>query len=175
MAEPAVPSTSRHGLRRSARFSGMPPLRIQPPSLLAPQRPFRMRFRAQQHLRRAAEIRAVREQGQRVECRAFTVWWKRRAQNAEAAIASRDAGAAREVLSNARVCVIASGAAVGDAVRRNRAKRRLRDVFRQHQDAVPRDCDLLLIARRAVIECPMLELETRFSDACRRMQAETRT
>jgi ribonuclease P protein component len=66
--------------------------------------------------------------------------------------------------------VIASTAAVGVAVRRNRAKRRLREVFRQHQAAVPRDCDLLLIARAAVVDCPMPELEKRFTDACRKIE-----
>lgn len=70
-----------------------------------------------------------------------------------------------------RVCVIASTAAVGNAVRRNRAKRRLREIFRQHQTAVPRDCDLLLIARHAATEAPMPELVTRFTDACRRIES----
>ena len=124
-----------------------------------------MRFRAEQHLRRASEIRAVRERGRRVECRAFTVWWKQRdavANNATAA----------EVIDGPRACVIASTAAVGIAVRRNRAKRRLREVFRQHQDAVPRNCDLLLIARGAVVDCPLAELEQRFAEACRKIGGE---
>lgn len=122
-----------------------------------------MRFRAEQHLRRQSEIRAVRERGQRVDCRAFTVWWKR-----------RDAGTdpAATVLEGPRACVIASTAAVGVAVRRNRAKRRLREIFRQHQAAVPSDCDLLLIARAAIVDCPMPELEKRFTDACRRIESD---
>jgi len=113
-----------------------------------------MRFRTEQHLRRPRDIRAVREEGQRVECRAFTLWWKQRE------IGSPDI---------ARVCVIASTAAVGNAVRRNRAKRKLREVFRRQQRTVPLRCDLLLIARRAVVDCPMPELETRFVEACRRI------
>ncbi|HEY1107432.1 MAG TPA: ribonuclease P protein component, partial [Opitutaceae bacterium] len=78
-----------------------------------------MRFRAEQHLRRQNDIRAVREKGRRIDCRAFTLWWKRR----DPAIA--DAPPAPPL---PRVCVIASTAAVGNAVCRNRAKRRLREV-----------------------------------------------
>lgn len=110
-----------------------------------------MRFRAEQHLRRQADIRGVREQGQRVDCRAFTVWWKRRDPATTAA---------------SRVCVIASGNAVGNAVRRNRAKRRLREIFRQQQSHVPSECDLLLIARAATLTWSMPDLEKKFVEAC---------
>ncbi len=117
-----------------------------------------MRFRPEQHLRRQCDIRAVREQGRRVDCRAFTVWWKRRASPATEKAASLSA--------TPRVCVIASGAAVGNAVRRNRAKRRLREVFRHQQHRVPAGCDLLLIARAAVVQQPLAELEKKFTEAC---------
>ena len=69
--------------------------------------------------------------------------------------------------SLSRVCVIASGAAVGNAVRRNRAKRRLRELFRHNQSAVPAGVDLLLIARAAVTDCPLPDLTRRFHEACR--------
>jgi ribonuclease P protein component len=115
-----------------------------------------MRFRAEQHLSRQADIRAVREQGRRVDCRAFTIWWKFR-------------GATPAAGESPRVCVIASTAAVGQATLRNRAKRRLREVFRHQQHQVPRHCDLLLIARGAVDKCPMRELEAKFTEACQRI------
>lgn len=118
-----------------------------------------MRFHAAQHLRRPTEIRAVREQGRRVECRAFTLWWKLRA----------DTTATDPVKAAARVCVIASGKAVGGAVRRNQAKRRLREVFRLHQQQVPANCDLLLIAREAATNWPLPELEKRFVEGCRQI------
>jgi ribonuclease P protein component len=116
-----------------------------------------MRFRAEQHLRRQSDIRSVREQGRRLDCRAFTVWWK-----------LRDRPASDTLLDPAppRVCVIASTNAVGAAVQRNRAKRRLREVFRHQQHRVPPGCDLLLIARAAATTWPMAELETKFADAC---------
>lgn len=120
-----------------------------------------MRFHAEQHLRRPAEISAVRERGQRVDCRAFTLWWKRREPMAVTAPAS----------ARARVCVIASTKAVGGAIQRNRAKRRLREVFRLQQAHVPADCDLLLIARSSATTWPLPELEKRFVDACRAMTA----
>ena len=105
-----------------------------------------MRFRPEQHLRRQSDIRAVREQGRRIDCRAFTVWWKRRetpavSENANAGPAPASAPAHVPIsLSAPRVCVIASTAAVGHAVRRNRAKRRLREIFRRHQSLVPSGC-----------------------------------
>jgi ribonuclease P protein component len=112
-----------------------------------------MRFRTEQHLRRQADIRGVREQGRRIDCRAFTVWWKTRPDDSAASPAPR-------------VCVIASTAAVGHAVLRNRAKRRLREVFRQEQSRVPAGCDLLLIARSAAGTAPLPELQKKFTDAC---------
>ena len=120
-----------------------------------------LRFRPEQHLRRPGEIRAVREQGRRIECRAFTLWWKQRAETT----------GSEPNNPPPRVCVIASTKAVGIAVRRNRAKRRLREVYRHHQHLVPPNCDLLLIARAAVLTSPMTELENRFADACRQIQS----
>lgn len=113
-----------------------------------------MRYRPEQHLRRQSEIRAVREQGRRIDCRDFTVWWKWRATPAPA---------------GARVCIVAAAAVVGGAVRRNRAKRRLREIFRQHQQAVPARCDLMLIARPATLDRPLPELARKFTEACARI------
>ena len=124
-----------------------------------------MGFRPEQHLRRQRDIRAVREQGRRLECRAFTVWGKRRAP-ASPGVPSAPADAATAPGAQPRVCVIASTAAVGHAVLRNRAKRRLREVFRQQQHLVPAHCDLLLIARSAATTLELPELQRRFSDAC---------
>lgn len=120
-----------------------------------------MRFPAEQHLRRQQEIRAVREQGRRIECGAFTIWWKKRA--APTTNAPFD--------PSPRVCVIASSKAVGGAVLRNRAKRRLREVFRHQQHLVPPGCDLLLIARLATTKWPLPELENKFAEACRQISA----
>ncbi len=71
----------------------------------------------------------------------------------------------------ARACVIASTAAVGNAVHRNRAKRRLRELFRAHQKNLPAHCDFLLIARAAVNRRPFPELEKNFLHACAQISA----
>ena len=67
-----------------------------------------------------------------------------------------------------RLGIIASRR-LGGAVVRNRAKRRLREVFREKQHLVPATCDLLMIARAATVDRPITELQTRFSDACRQI------
>ncbi len=115
-----------------------------------------MRFRPEQHLRRQDEIRAVRTEGRRLDARALTIWWRPRplAPVASAAVAVP------------RACVIASKAAVGNALHRNRAKRRLRELFRAHQGRLPAHCDFLLIARAAAYDRPFAELEKNFLQAC---------
>ena len=115
-----------------------------------------MKFLPAQRLTRAREIRAVREQGSKLDCRAFTLWWKHRAETPGAG-------------SGARVCVIASTASVGQAVNRNRAKRRLREIFRHQQTGVPAGCDLLMIARPGTLTWPLPRLEETFVEACRRI------
>ena len=143
-----------------------------------------MRFRPEQHLRRQSDIRTVREQGRRVDCRAFTLLWMRRPTPVSASPANADAGfsadssakvpssgdASRKTenptMAGTRVCVVASTSAVGAAVQRNRAKRRLREVFRHQQNLVPAGCDLMLIARAAATRWPLVELEKKFAEAC---------
>ncbi len=121
-----------------------------------------MRFRPEQHLSRQRDIRAVREKGRRIDCRAFTVWWKPRDQAPTGIVSTSGV-----FVSTSRVCVIASTAAVGAAVQRNRAKRRLRELFRLQQHLVPPACDLLLIARAGARTWDFPELQKRFSEACR--------
>ncbi len=112
-------------------------------------------MRPGQHLRRQSDIQAVRRQGARVDCTAFTVWWK-----------ARPGGAAQ-----ARACFVAPGQAVGAAVQRNRAKRRMREVFRLHQDLLPPSCDLLLVARQPVNRWPFARLERAFAEASARIRS----
>jgi ribonuclease P protein component len=116
------------------------------------------RFRPEQHLRRAGDFRRVREQGRRIDGGAFTLWWRCR----EAAGGAPDTGPAR-------VGVVASTAAVGSAVRRNAAKRRLRELFRRNQQLVPAGMDLILIARSALNRLRFPVVESRFAEACRRL------
>jgi ribonuclease P protein component len=109
-----------------------------------------LRLRASQRVKRNADFRAAREQGRRIDCGAFMLTWRIRPDSAAAA----------------RVGVVASRAAVGGAVERNRAKRLLREVFRQHQLLVPAGLDLVLTARGAILRLPLPELAQRFAYAC---------
>lgn len=130
-----------------------------------------MRFRPEQHLRRQSDIRAVREKGRRFECRAFTIWWKPRGAVPARALGDPAALPGVSPINAPRVCVIASTAAVGRAVQRNRAKRRLREVFRHQQHRLPIHGDLLLIARTGATTWPLPELEKRFIEACQHLAA----
>jgi ribonuclease P protein component len=58
---------------------------------------------------------------------------------------------------------------VGDAVHRNRAKRRLREIYRHHQTLVPSGLDLVLTARAALLRLEFSEVEQRFTQACRQL------
>lgn len=129
-----------------------------------------MRYRPEQRLRRQRDFRAAREQGRRIECGGFTLWWYRRqALACDAQVADEKNLTELDRYPGARVGVVASRAAVGGAVERNRAKRRLREVFRAHQDLVPPGIDLLLIARRSANEVPYEELKNRFAAACAKL------
>ncbi|MEJ6603398.1 MAG: ribonuclease P protein component [Verrucomicrobiia bacterium] len=112
-----------------------------------------MRFRAASHLRRPREFMKVRSEGRRYHCGGFVLW-----------AASRSDDTVTE--SGPRVGFVASKAAVGNAVARNRAKRRLRDVYRHHQNLVSPGTDLILQARRSLNGLEYSEIERRFLKAC---------
>lgn len=114
-----------------------------------------MRFRPEQHLRRPGDFRVVREQGRRLACGFFTLWCLARSDDS--------AGPLR------RIGFVASTAAVGGAIQRNRAKRRLRDVFRRHQELAPAGCDLVIAARSALNRASLPALEAEFVTACRKL------
>jgi ribonuclease P protein component len=119
-----------------------------------------VRFRPEQHLRLQTDFRNLRTQGRRIDGGAFTLWWR-----------SRDVAGTATPLP-VRVGVVASIASVGPAVRRNAAKRRLREIFRRHQTLVPPGTDLLLVARSALNRLEFREVEAKFVDVCHRMTGE---
>ena len=119
-----------------------------------------MHFRPEQHLRRQDDFRSVRTQGRRLDRGAFTVWWRRR----------EDAAAIPAPV--VRIGVVASTAAVGPAVRRNAAKRRMREIFRRHQELVPPGTDVLLVARASLNQLEFAEAEAKFIEACRNITGD---
>ena len=120
-----------------------------------------MRFRAEQRLRRQNDFRQLRAQGRRIDGGAFTLWWQR-----------REPAAATGPSPLVRVGVVASIAAIGPAVRRNAAKRRLRELFRRNQTLIPPGTDLLLVARRSLNELAFRDAESKFIAACQRLTGE---
>lgn len=105
------------------------------------------RFLAAQHIRKPAEFARVRQ-----------------------AAVRRDGGffiiqllpvAADERPPLRRLGVIATRR-LGNAVKRNRCKRLLRELFRRHQDALPANCDVVLMARSRLTEMTFAEIEPRY-------------
>jgi ribonuclease P protein component len=131
-----------------------------------------MRFRAEQHLRRQLDFQHVRTQGRRSDCGAFMLWYSRQspqAHSSQVTLTPGEVPAARQTVLPARVGVVASRSAVGNAPQRARAKRRLREVFRAHQTRVPAGYDLLLVARSSLNRLEYCEVERRFVEACRKI------
>ncbi|MEZ4290224.1 MAG: ribonuclease P protein component [Myxococcota bacterium] len=60
---------------------------------------------------------------------------------------------------------------VGNAVVRNRFKRRIREWFRQHRGELPDALDMVVIARRSGAELSFGELDQRMRDLLRLRQA----
>ena len=114
-----------------------------------------MHLRAGQRLRRNADFSVIREQGRRIDCGAFLLTWRMRPAESPAA--------------PVRVGVVASRASVGNAVHRNRAKRRLREIYRRHQTLVPSGLDLVLTARAALLRLEFSEVDQRFAHACSKL------
>lgn len=116
-----------------------------------------MRFRAESHLRRPADFALVRAHGRRYHCGGFVLWVSKRGP------AEEDA---RPVPAGPRIGFVASRAAVGNAVARNRAKRRLREVFRHHQSLVPDGVDLIMTGRRSLNRLEYDQIERDFLKIC---------
>lgn len=61
---------------------------------------------------------------------------------------------------------------LGGAVQRNRAKRRLRELFRLHRDALPPSCEVVLIARAGSLTMTMEELVIRYRKVLKRLERD---
>jgi ribonuclease P protein component len=70
-----------------------------------------------------------------------------------------------------RLGIIASRR-LGDAVLRNRAKRRVREIFRQaSENSTGRFLDIVVIPRRELVDAPFVELQADFTSAVRRLRS----
>jgi ribonuclease P protein component len=103
------------------------------------------RFGSDRRLRRRAEFQRVFETGFRVHGRFLTL------------VAAPNRGGV------ARLGIVASRK-LGDAVRRNRAKRLIREIFRQVNEARP-GLDVVVIPRRELFDAAYASLDTDFRNA----------
>lgn len=140
-----------------------------------------MRFRPEQHLRRQADFTHVRTNGRRYDAGAFTLFYAPRlpprpAKTTDASpTEAGDTPAPSSLLpprngpAPARAGFVASRSAVGNAVARALAKRRLREAFRAHQRHFPPGVDLVFVARRSLNGLEHAALQERFSTLCRKL------
>ena len=65
---------------------------------------------------------------------------------------------------------ITTGVKLGNAVRRNRARRRLREVYRLNSGALRQGYDIVLVARGRTGDMPWKELNRLFLRLCRKVE-----
>jgi ribonuclease P protein component len=114
------------------------------------------RFTKTQRVRRRGEFQNVFDRGVRVHGRYLTL------------LMTPSPGA------RCRLGIVASKK-LGGAVARNRAKRLIREVFRQNPPRAGRAVDLLVIPRRELFDAVYSNLESDFQGACRRAVARLGT
>lgn len=102
-------------------------------------------------LRKRNDFQTVRSLGQRVFCKSFVCQYYRFPQ--EQSVARR------------RLGVIASRR-VGNAVKRNRGKRIIRELFRIHESRLPQNCDVVIILRSCYSLYSFADMESHYLKAC---------
>jgi ribonuclease P protein component len=112
------------------------------------------RLRKHERLATAAEFTRCFRHGQRLRTKYFTVYAYRRGEN------------------SARLG-LAVGKAIGNAVVRNRVKRRLREVFRHYKALVPDGYDLFVRAMPASASAAYAEIESAWDEAMAMLRATT--
>ncbi|HTB35248.1 MAG TPA: ribonuclease P protein component [bacterium] len=104
-------------------------------------------FGPPQRLLKASEFTRVFKQGRRLSLPEFTLAYRVRP--------SRDGKSYPPRLG------LSVSRKVGDAVRRNLIKRRLREIFRLNQHSLAPGCEMVVIPRKEAVELSYKELETR--------------
>ncbi len=69
---------------------------------------------------------------------------------------------------NSRIAVVA-GKRVGNAVRRNRAKRMIREIIRSQAQQIPAGMDMMIIARQPIADATFKQLSTAFEKTLKRL------
>lgn len=106
--------------------------------------------------------------------------WPPRARSVDLARIARNAGRVRRgpvtiVRGEGRACVgYAVGKSVGDAVTRNRVRRRLREAVRLGVDQRDVQATFLVVGRRAVLDVPFGDLRASLRDGFRELHGRNR-
>lgn len=110
----------------------------------------RLRFGRAAHIKQGRDFDRLRQQGERLVCGCLIANWQE-----------------LPAVSPSRLGVI-TGARLGNAVARSRARRLLRESFRLHQHELARPLDLVLVARPSIAGKRFAEVERDFLTTLRR-------
>tara|TARA_B100001248_G_scaffold262700_1_gene261107 strand:- start:3235 stop:3582 length:348 start_codon:yes stop_codon:yes gene_type:complete len=112
-----------------------------------------MRLKAKQRLRTQKDFAQVRQHGTKIHAGAFIlVFWE------------------KEGSPDLRRIGIVASRKVGNAVKRNRAKRLFREIFRLNQEALPPTGDFVIIVRSHFDGYSFESLQDRFLKTCKKAQ-----
>jgi len=109
-----------------------------------PAEPSRLKFSRAMRIKQGRDFSRVRQEGQRLVLGCMIANWRK-----------------LPVDSTHRLGVVTSGK-IGNAVIRNRARRLLREAFRQHQHDLTHPVDLVLVARNSIVGKGFAEVEKDF-------------
>lgn len=124
-----------------------------------------MRFKSHQHVKKRYEFSRLKDQGKKINCSVFLfIWVKRPSEASEFKVGGKPFTGARLGLVTSRK--------VGNAVKRNYARRLFREIFREQQLTFPDLVDVIIIVRNSFEKASFQELQTKFAWAVQRMTVE---
>ncbi|MDR0534765.1 MAG: ribonuclease P protein component [Puniceicoccales bacterium] len=144
-----------------------------------------MKFTAAQRLRLQADFVRAREEGLRMDCGPFFLnAFPAPAGVAAGGVANVDAGIDPKVSARSpdsteglaptpaltRFGVVSAKKLLGCAVRRNRARRVFREIFRLHPDVWPEGWDVVAVPKRSMFGKSFASLESRYLECAARLK-----